>query len=229
MFLPFFITLDPHLAQPSEMVRYKVHAGMLFLCYHWDMPASLVFQSDCPRSMPGGRWVPARILVFAVFIIILQLTGREVAGMETLTLSSPAFKHNQMIPIKYTCDGADISPPLLIGNVPPATKSLVLIVDDPDAPAGVWVHWVLWNIDPRTTEIKEGSVPAGARQGRNDFPQVKYGGPCPPSGTHRYFFKLYALDTTIDSGAGANKAALERSMKNHIIGRVDLIGLYTRK
>ncbi len=149
--------------------------------------------------------------------------------MDALTLSSPAFEHNRLIPQKHTCDGEDVSPALRIGNAPPGTKSFALIVDDPDAPAGTWVHWILWNIDPKTTEIGEGTVPPGAVQGMNDFRKSGYGGPCPPSGTHRYFFKLYALDTVPGRSRGAVKADLERAMKGHIIAQAELIGLYTRK
>ncbi len=149
--------------------------------------------------------------------------------MGALKLSSPAFKHNQMIPAKYTCDGADVNPPLVIEAAPPETKSFALVVDDPDAPAGTWVHWVLWNIDPKTTELREGAVPSSAQQGTNDFRKNGYGGPCPPSGTHRYFFKLYALDTALKLGPGATKAALERAMKGHITAQAELIGLYKRK
>ncbi len=147
--------------------------------------------------------------------------------MSTLTLSSTAFKHNGHIPPKYTCDGADINPPLAIEHVPEGTKSLTLVVDDPDAPRGIWVHWVVWNINPDVKEIKENSVPSGASQGMNDFGKADYGGPCPPSGTHRYFFKLYALDATLQPGA-ANKAGVEKSMKGHILGQAELIGLYKR-
>jgi Raf kinase inhibitor-like YbhB/YbcL family protein len=149
--------------------------------------------------------------------------------MGSFQIASPVFKQNQMIPSKYTCDGEDVSPPLLIGSAPPEAKSLALIVDDPDAPAGTWVHWVLWNIDPKTADVRENSVPAGAHQGTTDFRTQHYGGPCPPSGTHRYFFKLYALDTAIDPGKGATKAMLERAMKGHLIAQAELIGLYKRK
>jgi hypothetical protein len=149
--------------------------------------------------------------------------------MGPLQISSPAFKHSQIIPSKHTCDGADVNPLLLIGNAPTEAKSFALIVDDPDAPAGTWVHWVLWNIDPKTTEIKEDSVPSGALQGMNDFRKHEYGGPCPPSGTHRYFFKLYALDTTLNLGPNTTKAALERAMKGHIVAQSELVGLYKRK
>ncbi len=146
-----------------------------------------------------------------------------------MKLSSPAFKHNQLIPSKYTCDGDDLNPPLLIENVPSGAKSLALIVDDPDAPAGTWVHWVLWNVDPATREIGEDQIPSGAGQGVNDFKKNKYGGPCPPSGTHRYFFKLYALDTTLDLNKNTTKKTLESAMKKNIIANAEMIGLYRRK
>jgi len=149
--------------------------------------------------------------------------------MSTLTLSSLAFQHNGHIPEKYTCDGENVCPSLMIEDVPPGAKSLVLIVDDPDAPSGTWVHWVVWNVKPDTREIKEGSPPPGASQGLTDFRQRTYGGPCPPSGTHRYFFKLYALDMTLVLAADSTKTALEKAMKGHILDRCELIGLYSRK
>ena len=155
--------------------------------------------------------------------------GTEAANMSMFTISSPAFKHHDRIPARYTCDGADISPPLVIENVPAGAKSLALIVDDPDAPRGMWVHWVVWNIGPDTREIKEHQVPAGAAEGLNDFRKQSYGGPCPPSGTHRYFFKLYALDTILALGANAAKGDLERAMKGHILAQTELVGLYARK
>jgi len=149
--------------------------------------------------------------------------------MGELRITSPAFKDNEFIPVKYTCDGEDINPPLLIGNIPPETKSLALINDDPDAPMGTWVHWVVWNISPTTGEIKENSVPEGSRQGINDFGKHDYGGPCPPSGTHRYFFKLYALDRLLDLTSNAKKGDLEKAMKGHILAQAQIIGLYRRK
>ncbi len=176
--------------------------------------------------MKGMRETAAFMLLVALFS---YSTGTEAARMSALTISSPAFKHNEHIPSKYTCDGADINPQILIGNVPAGTKSLALIVDDPDAPRGTWVHWVVWNIGPDTKEIKEGTVPADAHQGMNDFGQLDYGGPCPPSGTHRYFFKLYALDAVLSLGTNASKAILERAMQGHILGRAELIGLYKKK
>ena len=149
--------------------------------------------------------------------------------MSALKLSSQAFNPSALIPAKYTCDGQDVNPPLLIENIPAETKSLALIVDDPDAPAGTWVHWVVWNISPATSEIKEHSLPSGAQEGMTDFRRRGYGGPCPPSGTHRYFFKLYALDTMLSLSPNATKAALESAMKGHILAQAELMGLYKRK
>lgn len=145
-----------------------------------------------------------------------------------MKISSGAFENNGQVPALYTCDGKDINPPLRFEGAPAGTESLALIVDDPDAPGGTWVHWVLWKIPPATDEIKEGSVPKGALQGRNDFGRKDYGGPCPPSGTHRYYFRLYALDMTPVLGDNATKADLEASMKGHILAHSELIGLYKR-
>jgi hypothetical protein len=155
-------------------------------------------------------------------------SSKEVSAMAAIQITSTAFQNNGNIPRQYTCDGKDISPPLLIAGAPQGTKSLALICDDPDAPVGTWVHWVLWNIDPSVKEIKENTVPAGAAQGMNDFRKRQYGGPCPPSGTHRYFFKVYALDTTFGISPNASKADLEKAMKGHILGEGQLIGLYKR-
>ncbi len=146
-----------------------------------------------------------------------------------LKLTSPAFNDGEGIGIKYTCDGEDINPPLKIEGVPPETKSLVLIVDDPDAPIGTWVHWLLWNINPATSEIAEGEVPSGAVQGVNDFRKNFYGGPCPPSGTHCYFFKLYALDTTLDLSENSGKSDLLKEMEGHVLAKTQLVGSYSRK
>ncbi len=171
-------------------------------------------------------------LALLLLIALLAVTGAQLtegATMATLSLSSPAFRNGELIPSKFTCDGEDTNPALVIGNVPPEAKSLALIMDDPDAPSGMWVHWVVWNIDPKTTEIGEDSVPGGAKLGMNDFRKSPYGGPCPPSGTHRYFFKLYALDTKLELGTGTNKAALEKAMKGHILAQGELMGKYKRK
>ena len=145
-----------------------------------------------------------------------------------MKLTSPAFENNQLIPKKYTCDGKDINPPLQISEVPAGTKTLVLIVDDPDAPMGTWVHWVVWNISPETTLIEENSVPQGSIQGVNDFNKNSYGGPCPPSGTHRYYFKLYALNTELSLSSSARKEDVEKAMEGAILEKAELIGLYRR-
>jgi Raf kinase inhibitor-like YbhB/YbcL family protein len=146
-----------------------------------------------------------------------------------MKITSPAFSQNGPIPAKYTCDGNDFSPPLQFSEVPPQAKSLVLICDDPDAPGKTWVHWTAWNIDSKLKEIPEGKVPEGVVQGLTDFGQVGYGGPCPPSGTHRYFFKLYALDTTLDIPYQAKKEDIEKAMKEHTIAQAELVGLYSKE
>ncbi|MBI4235192.1 YbhB/YbcL family Raf kinase inhibitor-like protein [Candidatus Peregrinibacteria bacterium] len=146
-----------------------------------------------------------------------------------MEITSPAFNNNEKIPSKYTCDGAGLSPPLKISNVPQEAKSLVLISDDPDAPMGTWVHWLVWNIDPKIFEITENNVPSDAVQGTTSFGNSVYGGPCPPSGVHRYFFKLYALDTMLDLSSSTQKADLESAMENHILNRAEIIGLYQRQ
>lgn len=145
-----------------------------------------------------------------------------------MKLSSPAFLNNQQIPSMYTCDGENVNPPLLFSEVPDNTKSLVLIVDDPDAPTKVWVHWVVFNIDPTTTDVLENSVPKGGIEGVTDFGKPGYGGPCPPSGSHRYFFKLYALDSILNLPQNSDKKAVEEAMQGHILDSAELVGLYER-
>lgn len=146
-----------------------------------------------------------------------------------MKISSNAFQNNQAIPSKYTCDGENVNPPLQIAEVPAGAKSLALVVDDPDAPVGDWVHWLVWNIEPTTTQIAENSVPAGAVQGKTDFGENQYGGPCPPSGTHRYHFKVYALDTRLDLPAETRKSGLEAVMRGHILDQGMLVGNYSRE
>lgn len=149
----------------------------------------------------------------------------------TFTLKSSAFKQGNGIPLKYTCDGDDISPMLEIKNAPMGTVSFVLIVDDPDASRGIpWDHWILWNIDGRTQYIMEDTIPEGSVQGATSFGKAKYGGPCPPKGNspHRYVFKLYALDTLLDIPVGSVKDTLLKAMESHILGTAELIGLYGR-
>jgi Raf kinase inhibitor-like YbhB/YbcL family protein len=171
------------------------------------------------------------VFLFVIAAFLLPYSPHaacEGAQRGAFKLSSAAFAHNSYIPRKYTCDGPDVNPPLAIENVSAAARSLVLIVDDPDAPAGVWVHWVIWNIDPSVTYIRENSVPEGAVEGVNDFRRRGYGGPCPPA-VHRYFFKLYALDTVLSLDPRATTASVEKAMQGHIIGQTLLIGIYGRK
>jgi Raf kinase inhibitor-like YbhB/YbcL family protein len=145
-----------------------------------------------------------------------------------MKIESQSFKQGESIPSKFTCQGTDVSPGLLISDLPAQTQSLALIVDDPDAPAGLWVHWLLWNITNQTKEILENTVPAFAVQGKNSWGRSKYNGPCPPSGTHRYFFKLYALDIKLSITSSANKDQLENAMKGHIIATAELMGTYKK-
>jgi len=145
-----------------------------------------------------------------------------------LSITSAAFLSDEIIPAKYTCDGADINPPLLFGGIPENTKSLALIVDDPDASSGNWNHWVFWNVDPDVMEIAEDSIPSEAVLGTNSFGRLTYDGPCPPKGIHRYFFKLYALDSMLDLAERDGKEALEKAMAGHIIEEANLTGKYER-
>lgn len=145
-----------------------------------------------------------------------------------LQIKSQAFQENGGIPEQYTCDGKNISPPLNWQGAPEGTQSLVLIVDDPDAPSQTWVHWVVYNISPTTAGSVEGAAPQGALQGTNDFKKASYGGPCPPSGTHRYFFKLYALDAPLKLSSGATKNQVEEAMQGHILAQSQLMGTYSR-
>jgi len=146
-----------------------------------------------------------------------------------MELTSSAFNPMNYIPAKYTCDGDNLSPPLSIIDVPKRTVSLVLIVDDPDAPAGDWTHWLVWNIDPQTTLLKEGTIPLGAIEGLTSFGDQQYGGPCPPSGVHRYQFSLYALDTKLDLSNRTSKSVLLSAIQNHILNQTILVGLYQRQ
>jgi hypothetical protein len=143
-----------------------------------------------------------------------------------MKISSPDFSDSNMIPSKYTCQGDDVNPELVIKDCPEGTKTTALIVDDPDAPIGNWVHWVLYNMPPNP-QIEEDSVPG--EQGMNNFGRKDYGGPCPPSGTHRYFFKSYALDARLKLPEGAGKKDLESAMEGHILDRATLIGLYKKQ
>lgn len=175
------------------------------------------------------------VLLVGGFIMFLTLSEDEKRvdptpslqnNTKIMKVSSPAFGHNKTLPAKYTCDGDGVSPPLAIDDVPKDVKSLVLILDDPDAPSGNFVHWTLWNIDPDTTEIDENSAPGV--EGLTSTNKSGYFPPCPPSGTHRYTFKLYALDTLLDLSTRTDAGQLEKAMEGHVIGHAELIGLYSR-
>lgn len=158
----------------------------------------------------------------------------ETRGKWHMKLTSDAFKDQEMIPVKYTCDGENVSPPLTISDLPREAESFALIVEDPDAPTGTFTHWVMYNIPAKTEKISE-NIPDneklidGSIQGANDFGKVGYGGPCPPLGTHRYFFKLFALNAKLEPVSGMTKDQLENGIKQHVIGNAELIGLYSRK
>ena len=187
-----------------------------------------------------------RLILILLIIVVLLVSGcaQQSVNIQTTTqtpqvtdvlmplkLTSPEFENNSKIPSKFTCDGQNTNPPLKISGTHPAAKSLVLIVDDPDAvkPAGkVWDHWVLWNIDPTIKEIKENSVPSGSVQGKNGSGKSQYQGPCPPDAEHRYFFKLYALGTTLNLKEGSTKSDVENAMNGHILEKAELIGKYER-
>jgi len=165
-------------------------------------------------------------IFFTLSCFMLLFLVAVVEGGLTMKISSPAFENNALIPIKFTCQGQDINPELLIEGVPSGAKSLALIMDDPDAPMGTWVHWVVYNIKP-VSRIEENSIPG--KQCINNFGRESYGGPCPPSGTHRYFFKIYSLDTELNLPKNATKGALEQAMRGHILDQTELVGLYKKK
>jgi len=148
--------------------------------------------------------------------------------MGNLRLTSSAFDHNGDIPAKYTCQGDDINPPLKISSVPDGTTSLVLVVDDPDAPVGVWDHWIVWNIAAETASISENSIPQGAVQGANSWGRNDYGGPCPPTGTHRYRFSLYAISDALALAPGSSKGAVLSTLQGKILDQFTLVGLYEK-
>jgi len=145
-----------------------------------------------------------------------------------MKITSSAFQEGANIPAKFTCDCADTNPPLQIADVPAGAKSLALIIDDPDAPSGLFTHWAVWNIPPQASAIGEGSTPKGV-EGTNDFGKSGYGGPCPPSGAHRYYFKVLALDRELDLPFGAKRGPLDAAMKGHVLGQGELMGRYSRK
>lgn len=168
-----------------------------------------------------------RIITCAVAMLFAVLAS-FAAGGGRMTIRSPAFHQGGDIPAKFTCDGGKTSPPLEISGVPSETKSLVLIADDPDAPTGLFTHWLVWNIPPQTNSVAEGSAPKGVH-GTNDFGKPGYGAPCPPSGAHRYYFKVFALDRELGLSSGARRSQLEAAMKGHVIAQGESMGRYARK
>jgi Raf kinase inhibitor-like YbhB/YbcL family protein len=165
------------------------------------------------------------IVLGAVAIGLATAIG---AGGEKMRIKTTAFQEGGNIPSKFTCDGPDANPPLRFEGAPAEAKSLALIADDPDAPGGLFTHWLVWNIDPKTTSVEENSAPSNGVQGKNDFGKSGYGGPCPPSGTHRYVFKIFALDRQLDLAADSKRAQLDAQMRGHIIAQGELIGRYSR-
>lgn len=151
------------------------------------------------------------------------------AGGTKMKIRSPAFQEGGTIPEKFSKNDQNVNPELRIEGVPAEAKSLALIVDDPDAPVGLFTHWLVWNIDPKTTEIAEKSVPKGGSQGTNDFPGSGYDGPQPPSGTHRYYFKIFALDRMLDLKSGAKRREVDAAMRGHVIAQGELMGRYSKK
>jgi Raf kinase inhibitor-like YbhB/YbcL family protein len=174
------------------------------------------------------------LLLCSLSLPFPEFLAQEKGGTMPLQITSAAFSDGETIPKKFTCDGPDISPKLTWNEPAAKTQSFTLIMDDPDAPVGTWVHWVLFDLPADTKDLSEGvakqeQLSNGARQGRNDFGKIGYGGPCPPPGKpHRYFFKLYALDSKLNLKAGATKADVERAMKGHVVGQAELVGRYGR-
>jgi hypothetical protein len=169
-----------------------------------------------------------KTIIAGASAILAAAIASFAGGGAKMKITSSAFQQGGNIGSKFTCDGANTSPPLQISDVPSGAKSLVLIVDDPDAPSGLFTHWTVWNISPQTSTIGEGSTPKGV-QGTNDFGKSGYGAPCPPSGTHRYYFKIFALDRELDVPAGAKRSQLEAALKGHVVAQGELMGRYSRK
>ena len=170
-----------------------------------------------------------KTIIAGALAIALAAIASFAAGGAKMKITSSAFQEGGNIPSKFTCDGADVNPALRFEGAPAEAKSLALIVDDPDAPSGLFTHWLAWNIDPKTTDVAENSAPAKAVQGTNDFPKTGYGGPCPPSGSHRYFFKIFALDQMLDLKAGAKRAEVDAAMRGHVIAQGELMGRYSKQ
>jgi Raf kinase inhibitor-like YbhB/YbcL family protein len=168
-----------------------------------------------------------KAIIAGAFAIAVATIASFAAGGAKMKITSSAFQEGATIPSKFTCDGTDASPPLQIADIPSGAKSLALIVDDPDAPSGLFTHWMVWNLSPQTSTVAEGSAPKGV-QGTNDFGKSGYGGPRPPSGTHRYYFKIFALDRELDLSSGAKRTQLDAAMKGHVVAQGELMGRYSR-
>ncbi len=191
------------------------------------------------RLAPGGRarlHPVRRVELVLIFALVLSWSAQARESEARMQISSSSFTQQGPIPEKFTCEGADTSPPLAWSGVPPSAKSVALIVDDPDAPDPAapkmtWVHWVLYNVPPQTTSLGEGAstkLPQGARVGLNDWKKPGYGGPCPPIGRHRYFFKLYALDVVLPDLGKTSKADLLKAMQGHVVASAELVGTYEK-
>jgi len=170
-----------------------------------------------------------RVIIGGWAIVIAAFAALAAIGGATMKITSSAFSEGGTIPDKYAKAGQNVNPPLRIEGTPADAKSLLLIMDDPDAPVGLFTHWLVWNIDPKTAEITESSVPKGAVQGTNDYPGSGYDGPQPPSGTHRYYFKVFALDQTLDLKPGAKRKEVDAAMRGHVIAQGELMGRYSHK
>lgn len=163
------------------------------------------------------------------FVLVILVGIFKMNATSSISITSSSFQAGGDIPAKFTCNGTNVSPELQIGSAPTEAKSLILIVDDPDAPRGLFTHWIVWNIDPKTTRVAENSAPTAGVQGTSDFGKRNYGGPCPPSGTHRYFFKIFALDTKLELKPGARRAELDAAMRGHVLAQGELMARYSHK
>ena len=212
--------LQAHFAKPRHDTPYRSPPDEHASCglNRHDSEMTLHFM----KAMTG-------LFLFVPLALVVNSSAQtENAAAPSLKVTSSAFSDGGKIPRKYTCDGSNVNPPLRIENLPNTVKNLALIVDDPDAPGRTWTHWLVWNIDPKTTEIGENSAPQNAVQGTSDFGNARYGGPCPPSGTHHYYFRVYALDGPLSLPPSTTKSALEKAMTGHVIAKGNLMGTYSR-
>lgn len=177
----------------------------------------------------------SKMIVFVIIITLVigylvfsRKNKMQINAPQTINLTSSVFKNNEFVPVEYTCDGVNVNPPLNIANVPEMAKSLVLVIDDPDSPAGTFTHWLVWNIDPNIKEIKENSIPEGAIEGITTWGSQGYGGPCPQARGHRYFFKILALDEKLNILFSADINQVMKAVENHVLAQGELVGKYSR-